>query len=185
MKNKYIFLRHAETLKDPNTHPKDWLLTPDALQIVNKYIEEGKFANVTKIYSSTEPKAVATGKPISAKLEAEINELENFVEVKREKKFLTDEEFLAQKKKEVENLGTVENGVESGGDALNRFEEGIDKLESEFNGETILVISHGTVMSIYFAKLLNELPNVFDRWQKLKFCALGEVENNHVKVDII
>jgi broad specificity phosphatase PhoE len=185
MKNKYVFLRHAETIKDPDTHPKEWLLTPDALQLVNKYTEEGKFNGITKIYSSTEPKAVATGRPISTQLGLEINEMENFVEVKREKKFLTDEEFLAQKKKEVENLETVENGVESGGDALKRFEEGINKLESEYNGETILIISHGTVMSIYFAKLLNQLDNAFERWQKLKFCALGSVVNNQVVEDIV
>ena len=83
------------------------------------------------------------------------------------------------------DLETEVDGGESGRNALNRFKIGIEKLEEENNGKTILVVTHGTVMSLYFAELLNELPNAFLRWQKLKFCALGEVENNKVVVDII
>lgn len=185
MKNKYVFLRHAETIKDPDVHPKDWLLTSDALEYLNTYISNGDFSAVTRIYSSTEPKAIATGKPISEYLNLKINEMEEFVEVKREKKFLTDEEFLLQKKREVENLESVENGIESGADALRRFENGISILEKIHEGETVLIISHGTVMTIYFAKLLGQLNKTFERWQKIKFCALGSVHNYKVMKDII
>jgi hypothetical protein len=55
MKNKYVFLRHAETIKDPEKHPKDWLLTPEALEKIKEYIRHGKFSNITKIVSSTLP----------------------------------------------------------------------------------------------------------------------------------
>ena len=171
MKNKYVFLRHAETIKDPDVHPKDWLLTSDALEYLNTYISNGDFSAVTRIYSSTEPKAIATGKPISEYLNLKINEMEEFVEVKREKKFLTDEEFLLQKKREVENLESVENGISI--------------LEKIHEGETVLIISHGTVMTIYFAKLLGQLNKTFERWQKIKFCALGSVHNYKVMKDII
>ena len=42
-KNKYIFLRHAETMKDPTKHAKDWDLTPDALVKIQEYILENRF----------------------------------------------------------------------------------------------------------------------------------------------
>lgn len=185
MKNTYLFLRHAETIKDPNKHPKDWDLTTDSLEQVHKYISEGKFRDVTKIYASTEPKAVATGKPISQDLNLSINEMEEFVEVKREKTFLSDEEFLAQKKRELENLEKIENGVESGRSALERFLRGIEILESEFTGETILIITHGTVLSIYFADMLGKQNEIFERWQNLRFCALGQIEKGIVVKDIV
>jgi len=90
MKNRYIILRHAETIKDPNKPAPEWDSTLDALEKINEYISEGKFEGITKIVSSTEAKAVATGKPISEFLNLPIDELEEFVEVKRERKFLND-----------------------------------------------------------------------------------------------
>lgn len=175
MKNKYILLRHAETLKDPNKPAPEWDLTPNSLEKINEYISEGKFSNITKIFSSTEPKAIATGKPISEFLNLPITEMEEFVEVKREKKFLTDEEFLDQKKRELTNLDKVENGAESAYTALARFESGIQKLEEKYFDESILIITHGTIMSLYLAKQENNLQNIFGIWHNLKFCELKQL----------
>jgi broad specificity phosphatase PhoE len=180
MKNKYTFLRHAETIKDPNKPAPEWDLTPDALEKINQYISEGKFDKITKIYSSTEPKAVATGKPISTFLDLPILEMEEFVELKREKKFLTDEEFLDQKKRELTNLDHVENGVESGNTGIERFESGIQKLEDMYTGENILIITHGTIMTLYLAKINNDNENIFENFNKLKFCELVEIINYKV-----
>jgi broad specificity phosphatase PhoE len=186
MKNKYIFLRHAETIKDPNKNSVDWDLVPEALAFVNDYINQGEFENVTKIISSTESKAIATAKPVleylnnkrkienKNKIVLELNE--DFVEVKREKKFLTDEEFLDQKKRELANLDNIENGVESDRAALLRFIKGIEDAEDKYENENILIVSHGTIMTLYFAYLQNEMEDIFARWEKIKFCALGKVE---------
>ena len=105
MKNKYTILRHAETIRDPNKNSVDWVLIPDALEKINEYIADGKFDKISKIISSTEPKAVATGKPILEYLKNKIpnlrvEELEELVEVKKGKKFLTDAEFANQKERE-------------------------------------------------------------------------------------
>jgi broad specificity phosphatase PhoE len=176
MKNRYLILRHAETVKDPEKHPKDWLLTPDALEKINEYISEGKFNGITKIVSSTEPKAVATGKPISKFLNLTVTEMEEFVEVKREKKFLTDKEFLIQKQKELELRNEKVNGVESGNEAIKRFKSGIEKLEQEFEDENILIITHGTIMTLFLADHKNDFSNIFENWKNLKFCELGELD---------
>jgi 2,3-bisphosphoglycerate-dependent phosphoglycerate mutase len=172
MKNKYLVLRHAETIKDPEKHPKDWLLTHEALDKINEYIKEEKFSHITKIVSSTEPKAVATGKPIGEYLSLPILEMEEFVEVKREKKFLTDEEFLIQKQKELELRNEKVNSVESGDEAIARFKSGIVKLESEHENENILIITHGTIMTLSIADYKNDFLNIFENWKKLKFCEL-------------
>jgi broad specificity phosphatase PhoE len=185
MGNKFIFIRHAEVVKDPTKHPSQWVLTPDALITIDKYIKNGTFDEVTRIYSSTENKAIATGRPISDLLGIEIVKLDNFVELKRKKDFLSEEQFLDQKRRELEHLDDIENGVESASVALKRFQEGIDILESKFNNVTILVISHGTIMTLYFADLLGHMSNAFARWQRLKFCALGVVSDGRVVEDIV
>lgn len=172
MKNKYLILRHAETIKGPNKPAPEWDLTADALEKINYYISERKFSDITKIVSSSEPKAVATGKPIAIHLNLPISEMEEFVEVKREKKFLTDEEFLDQKKRELTNLYQIENGVESANQALARFERGIQKLEEKYLDENILIITHGTIMTLYLAKINNDFGSIYENWKKLKFCDL-------------
>ena len=65
MKNTYIFLRHGETIKDPTIHPKEWKLTPEALTVINKYLDLDIIKQVNYIYSSTENKSVTTLKPIA------------------------------------------------------------------------------------------------------------------------
>jgi broad specificity phosphatase PhoE len=172
MRNKYLILRHAETIKDPNSHPKDWQLTPDALEKINEYILLGKFSNLTKIISSSEPKAVATGKPIAEYLKLPILEMEEFVEVKREKKFFTDEEFLIQKEKELYKRNEKVNGVESGNGAIARFKTGIEKIEQKYAEENILIITHGTIMTLFLADRKNDFSNIFMDWKNLKFCEL-------------
>lgn len=175
MKNKYILLRHAETIKDPNRPVTEWDLTPEALVKIDEYISEGKFNNITKIIASTEPKAIATGKPIAKFLNLPIEEMEEFVEVKREKKFLTDEEFLIQKQKELELRDEKVNGMESGNEAISRFEKGIQDLEGKYSNENILIITHGTILSLFLAKQQNNFENIFEIWSRMKFCELVEI----------
>jgi alpha-ribazole phosphatase len=195
MKNKYIFLRHAETQKLADTPVIDWPLVSEALLKINEYIENGEFENITKIISSTESKAIATAKPVleylnkkrkdknQPEIVLELNE--NIVEVKRDKKFLTDEEFANQKMRELTNLEAIENGAESANVALERFLNAISEIEEKYDNENILIVSHGTILSLYFAYLQNEMQNVYERWKNIKFCAIGKVVNGKVVQDIV
>lgn len=185
LKNNYFFLRHAETQKDPETNAKDWVLTDDALLKINEYINTGILKDVNIIFTSKENKAIATAKPITLKYGLLSLELENFNEIRRSNKFLNDEEFLIQKRNQMTNLSTEIDGGESGISAIERFEIGMQKIDEMFDNKTILIVTHGTIMSLYFAKIKNELPSAFERWQSLKFCALGEIKQNKIIKDII
>lgn len=185
MKNKYIFLRHGKTIKNPSKNSREWSITNDALEIIKEYIKDNFFSGVTCIISSEEDKAYTTGIPIAKINNLEIIRMSEFNEINRSDKFLTSEDFLIQKKKQLDNLSIEIDGGESGQNALNRFKLGIAKLESKYKNKTILIITHGTVLSLYFAELLNQTSDTFNRWQKLKFCALGKVENNIVIKDIV
>ncbi len=180
MKNTYSFLRHGETVKDPKAHPKDWVLTNEVQDTIKKLIDSGIFSNITKIVSSNEPKAVSTGKPILefykvVNPDMEIIEYEEFAEVKREKKFLTDDEFLIMKQKELLTRDERVNGVESGNEALERFTKGILRLEEKYSGENILIITHGTILALYLADKRNEYEHIFEIWKNLNFCEVVKI----------
>jgi broad specificity phosphatase PhoE len=184
MKNTYVFLRHAETLKDPSVHPKEWRLTQDGITKIEGYLKRGFFKGITKIVSSGENKAYSTGVPIAENMGLEITQMNEFNEIGRSPVFLPDDQFLKQKKRQLTELDTQVDGGESGRDALQRFKSGIQNLEEQYNGETILVVTHGTVLSLYFAELNNKFETIFNRWRRLPFCAIGVVRDNKVEKDL-
>jgi alpha-ribazole phosphatase/probable phosphoglycerate mutase len=185
MKTKLIFLRHAETQKNQNLNAAFWTLSEigkKQAQEVNKLVV---FNYVDIIYVSEETKTKLTVEPLAERLHKKVVTLANFNEVTRGDKFLTKEKFEIEKVKQLTNLNYNAFGGESCDEALVRFKKGVDQVVKSHEAETILIVTHGTILNLYFADLLtvqNELP---DRWHKTSFCAYGIVENNKVSKDII
>lgn len=183
--NTFIFLRHAETKKDPDKPAVEWGLADEALRALEDHVAHGVFANTSVIVTSTEPKAIATAAPLSTLLGVAPSTNKSFNEVARGTAFLSDQEFLNQKRKQLTDLDYIADGSESGRVALQRFILGVQELDKSHTDKTILIVTHGTIMSIYFASLLDRLDHVFERWSKLLFCAVGIVADNKVVRDII
>ena len=115
----------------------------------------------------------------------EIHESHYFDEVKRGDKFLKKEDFEAEKEKQLSDLSYNAFDGESGIDALERFKSGILKISEENKGKNILLVTHGTILNIYFANLLDKNNEITDRWKKTTFDAYGITENGKVTKDII
>jgi len=180
-----FIVRHSETEKDPNKNAVEWVLSTigeeQAVELSNNIILQK--ANV--IYSSNEIKSYLTIKPLADKLGLEIKQVEDLGEVKRGDKFLTKEEFEIEKFKQLEDLDYPAFGGETGNQALTRFESAIQKIEKENPDKNIIIVSHGTILNIYFAKLLDRFSAIKNRWKATEFGAIGIVENNFVIRDII
>lgn len=185
MKNTYYFLRHADTKKDSNLHATLWSLSELGVAQSVGIVESGLFDEIDLIVTSNELKAQQTAGPLATKLGLIIVINSDFREVERGEKFLTQEEFEKLKKAKLEDLDCDFDGGETGRRALKRFEYGIKDLENNYHGKKILIVSHGTILSLYFAKVKNDFSGIFDRWQSLKFCALGVIKDNEVVKDIV
>lgn len=184
-KTKIIFLRHADTEKNPNLNAALWGLSEEGKKQAEEVVNLPIINEVDIIYVSEEKKTALTVEPLVKKLGKEAIPLAFFNEVKRGDKFLTKEEFEAEKVKQLKYLGYHAFGGESGREALVRFKKGVKRILKEKTGKTILIVSHGTVLNIYFADLLNVYDKLPERWQKTDFCAYGIVENSIVTKDII
>lgn len=182
---KLIFLRHADTEKNPSVNAAEWGLSEKGQQQAVETSRLPIMESVDVIYVSEEQKTLLTVTPLAEKLSKETCPLAAFNEVKRGDKFLTKEEFEAEKVKQLEDLSYQAFGGESGIEALTRFKQGIEKVTKDHHGKTILVVTHGTVLNIYFAELLNVYAELPKRWSKTPFCAVGFVVNNTVLQDII
>jgi len=185
VKTKIIFLRHAETQKDPTVNATLWGLSEKGKSQSEEISANQIMNEVSVIFCSEEKKTSLTAEPLAKKLSKNIKQSVYFDEVKRGDKFLTKEEFEIEKIKQLEDLSYKAFDGESGLDALARFKRGINAVISENIGKTILVVTHGTVLNIYFADLLGVQAKLAERWSKTDFCALGVVEDGVVIKDIV
>ena len=95
--------------------------------------------------------------------------------------------FLRQKMECFQNLKSNKYGTESFQAGLTRFTATLASLRSENHGKTLLVVSHGTILSLYFAALCGTLEDgrkLYIKWKNLLFLAWGLIENGKITRDL-
>ena len=185
MNNTLIFLRRAETKKKKNIPVSKWVLTEEGKQKSEDLVKTGIFDDVDIIISSKEVKAYQTAKPFAKKLNKRIIQIKELSELNRDKgKTMTKEYYDKMKVKIFEDLDYTDFGWETSNHALNRFKKAVKKIDKKYENKKILIVAHGTVMTLYFAFLQNKLNDLFSRWKGLDFCGYGIVKNNKVVKDI-
>ncbi len=182
---KIIFLRHLKTKKDPNKNAANWYLSKEgqteAENIANNPIMQG----IDIIYVSSEIKTKLTIEPLNTIINKKIIIDNRLNEVKRGDKFLSDSEFLLEKEKQLLDWNYEAFDGEKGEDALKKFKNAIAEITEKNKGKNVLVVSHGTILNLYFADLLDEKDNIINRWKNTGFGGYGILENQKLVKDII
>lgn len=183
--SKLIFLRHAETQKDPSINAALWGLSEKGKQQAIDIANNPLLSEVDVIYVSSEPKTLHTVDFLLKKLKLKPIQNESFDEVRRGDGFYSKDDFENEKKLQLSDLSYKAFGGESCEDALSRFKKGIDEVLGNNNQQKVLIVTHGTILNVYFAYLLNDFKDLPERWEKTKFGALGVVEKGQVVKDIV
>lgn len=176
-KKTIIFIRHADTQKDPSISARDWTLSEKGFEQAQQLTDNPDFLSIQHFFVSSEQKTKLTIHPLADKLGLLdfITTEPDFDELKRGTMFLSKEEFEKEKKLQLENLDYKAVDSESCNEALTRFKLGINRVLSR-SEQTVAVVSHGTILNCYFADILdcnNELPK---RWLNTPFACYGIIE---------
>ena len=185
MSNCLVFIRHAEPVKDTSAHPVKWQLSDSGRAQAVGLLERIPWRPVDAIYASEEEKAIQTVMPIAEHFGVKVRTLAAFNEQKRGERFLPEDEFKALKETKLTDLDANPDDGETSREALVRFMHGIKKVEGMHDDKTIVIGSHGTVLSLYFAYLTGELEMAYKRWQYIDFCDIGVVVSGRVVRDIV
>ncbi len=186
MNNELIFIRHAETKVDKNISIPEWDLTEDGYVHANDIKDIPEFQDVDILISSTENKSYLTIKPLADKLGKEIIKIEELGEVVRgDGETLSLEEYNKMKKKLFEDFDFSKNGWESVNHALNRYSKAVKKIDEEYNHKKILICTHGTVMTLYFAKLQDKMNDLMNRRKTMDEEDWGIIKNGKIIKDIV
>ena len=184
MKTTIFFIRHADTIKNPNLNSSKWVLSEKGSEQAKIISDTNILKDCDLIFVSSEIKTYLTINPLAKKLNIEIIELSDLDEVRRGDIFLTDSEFETEKFRQLEDLDYPSFGGETANQALQRFSNAIDLIHKSYAGKKIIVVSHGTILNLYFAKILNKFSEIKERWSSTPFGAIGIIENKSVIKDI-
>ena len=164
MEGSIILVKHAMPELDGDTPSKEWKLGDRGLK------QAQRFANFVRdnldvdpiIYSSSEAKAVETAKILAETLSLTHKVNPGLAEFDRPAlSIVSEEDHFDRNDPEEPYLGS-----ESANSALERFESAIKEIIKEPLEDERLVVTHGTVMSLFLNKYNEELDG-FDVWKKL------------------
>jgi broad specificity phosphatase PhoE len=163
---RLILVRHAQSIVDPTRNPAKWDLDPAGFARLNALALLPAFADVTRVACSLEPKAIKTAAAI-----VQANGLpspEQFLGLGEiYKAGVVEDHDQVMDKLFAEAGRPVLPDWESAAAALARFRSCLAPLLA--SGGNLLVVSHGTVLSLYLAWLLGQDRVNLADWSSIGF----------------
>ena len=181
---KIFLFRHASTQFNSEKSPSKWHLSLEGEKQAENIIKQNLIPKVDKIICSSELKTQLTIKHYAKFYQIPIFKDSRFKEVGSDH-LPIDLTLFQQFRKQCFmdfDLHLSINDNESFREAYYRFQAGIaDYAKSGDN--SILIVSHGCILSIFFAMLSEISDNgelIYNNWQNLPFCALGIIKNEKI-----
>lgn len=157
-----ILVRHGRPVIDPDTPPTQWTLCPEGREAVAALAEKLARFGAKAAVSSPEPKALETAEIIAERLGLKVEVDPGLHEHKRQHlSFGTEEDFRQRIAQVFANPQTPAPGGESAEAACQRLAETLARHPVR----PLVAVTHGTVLSLYVAKLLG--LDAHDLWRNL------------------
>ncbi|MEM9952652.1 MAG: histidine phosphatase family protein [Chloroflexota bacterium] len=169
-----ILIRHAPTRPNPSLSADQWQLTDASEVLCQQLAQEIKDYNVSKIYMSHEAKAIQTANYVALALGDIPTQIANDLhetERKTNKFYESQVKFRQAVMRAMQSPDELLFGDETFTDARQRFALAIKHLAKQHTDETIGIVSHGRVLSLYLWQIMNESPMTI--WQHLKMPAFA------------
>ncbi|MHA1673450.1 MAG: histidine phosphatase family protein [Promethearchaeota archaeon] len=187
---RIIFVRHCHTLVDLEKPSSEWNLSPQGLNqaqrlIFHPILTGGSRVNkINQVICSSEPKTVQSIAPFcdhwhyEHTLDIQFDEVRNISLPTADK-----QQYFANKAFAFNHRDSFSESRESYYHVLERFNRGIKNSILRFPHGTVIIVTHGTILTLYFAQLQGDLENgekMYRRWSKLESGAVGVVENGQI-----
>ena len=167
-----LLIRHSETKQEPAISSHKWRLTDEGQQRCKRLAEKLTPFRLAVIFTSTEEKAVQTGKLTAEFLNIRNQTAPDLHEQKRDNEgyYSTVEAFQNAVINLFRQPDRLVFGQETANQALARFSGGLNHLLEQQPTGNLAIVSHGTVMSLFVAAHAD--IDVVDFWKGLGMPAL-------------
>jgi 2,3-bisphosphoglycerate-dependent phosphoglycerate mutase len=169
-------IRHPRTHVDPTRPPNEWELSEQGRAQVRVLGAAPFWKSVKVLYSSGQPKALGAAGTIGALHNIPVGSLSGLAEVSRGHEVYHSAgdydtilgQFFAFPDHAIA-------GWERGTDALNRFTASVEHIVSQHPDQSIALLSHGTILTLYTA-MLDQQPPTLERWRSIAFATVAAVD---------
>ena len=164
-----LLVRHSAPELDPSAPPEEWRLSEDGRRRCGPLAERLARYEPRVLLASSEPKARETAELVAPALGLEVQLSDGLRETaRRTVGWLAPEDLDRGIRELFERPGEVVFGEESAAEALARFRRAVAGLE-----EPAVVVTHGTVLSLYAAARTGRDP--YELWRSLELPDVVEV----------
>lgn len=166
--NSLILVRHSQPEIEPDKPASTWRLSESGRAKAKLLAEELRGFNPASIWCSKEPKAIETAQILADMLNVPVNVTDGLEEHHRDNVpyFPSQDEFEQAIEQFFLNPEEPVLGEETAQQALQRFTAAIDRIIATGTAETAIVVTHGTVMTLYTASVSGVEPMCF--WRSLE-----------------
>lgn len=161
-----ILIKHSLPVIREDIPAREWILSDEGLLRARRLSKSLISYHPEFIVSSTEPKARQTAEIVAEQLALEFHMMENLHEHTRSQSpHYARDDFHALMHKFFQHPDMLVFGNETANQALCRFQQAIDTVLISHVDKTVLVVTHGTVISLFVSDRTGY--NGFDLWQQL------------------
>ena len=178
-----LFIRHAAVVQDPTISSHAWVLSEDGRSHTRALIPYITPYTPTRIITSHEQKAIQTGQIIAEALDLPRTATPGLQE--HDRTGAPYFEDVAEFHNTIQQLFLQPDelifGVETATQARTRFSQAIHTLLAQYPNDTLAIVSHGTVLTLF---LVHHNPHLdpISFWQQLKLPDLVVVSVPAMKI---
>jgi broad specificity phosphatase PhoE len=179
-----ILVRHSQSRITPGVPASRWPLTEEGRRGCKPLASKLAKWNPDLIVTSTEAKAIETGRHVATALGIPFQTVPNLHEHKRSSVQFTDRAtFLSHIQALFAQPDKCVFGDESATQALARFSRAVNAVLETHPDQTIAIVAHGTVIALFVARFTTRDPFFF--WQRLGQPALIVLDLPQMTLDTV
>ncbi|HKC75096.1 MAG TPA: histidine phosphatase family protein [Chloroflexota bacterium] len=173
---KLGLIRHAHVTVDPRVPVDQWRLSEEGIKAAAALLRDPALAEVQLVYTSPEPKAVATAAAISGR--QPLIQVTDLKELDRTAAgwLSTEAEYVAMVAEIFRHPDQSIRGCEPAALAQQRIVRAIDTLVAAHPGRPLAIISHGIVLALYMCHLKRLMMPDPAIWRRIGFPDLALVD---------
>lgn len=166
MSHDLILIRHSLTQVDPDVPSHTWVLSEEGRKRCYLLADSLRPHRPSRLITSTELKAQETGQLIAKQLGLPVTSVPGLEEHKRSRAgFLDAAAFKHQIARLLTEPETLVFGEETGQQAQQRFTQTVDQLRQQYPKDTLALVSHGTILTLFVSAFNPVDPISF--WENL------------------
>ncbi len=166
MKKYLILVKHSLPKISEDFPAREWLLSDEGKRRAQILAEGLRPYQPEVIISSVEPKAIQTAEVVAHSLKLPIKVVENLHEHDRSSTaYLSRNAFELSIQEFFDKADELVFGNETANQSHQRFAEAVSSVLKKYVNQTIVIVTHGTVISLFVSRLTG-IPE-YSLWSEL------------------